>query len=1011
VQPFAAACCRYYLSPEICENRPYNRKSDVWSLGCIAYELCTLQCPFNGRDMKALVLSILKGAYAPPLRRSCAALQRAAPRCSMVHGAASMLRYRYAPISSKFSEQMRALVGAMLTRDAAARPTVDQLLATPLMQGRMRVFLQVMPSTRMHAQPQSLTTLCIGMDSMRTFVQMPSAVPHQPKLALPAPAKAQPPAAAEKPRTPAPLPQPRTPAADEAEKRRLAERRPGEAKAAAAAEDESVRELIAEQARVAEQARRAAEEGKRRQAEAEKRRLQAEAERREAERRRLAEARLEEERRERERDAERRERERHKAEADNVRRREDAEKRRALEEVRKDRERLKAEVESARRREAAETRRLAARRQTEADRERARERLKAEAEPQIHRPASASASPRLEDRVLAILQKRQASSGDGASGSRPSSAGGASPSDTDDAKPASSLAGPTDAPTDRTARILVARRQRQKEQSLPEGVVASAPPLADFGAVAPASARAAERERVDAAPRERRASVGPATPPPRAATPPSAQDMARRQFFMDQAAAKLNKQRAMADLGRPYQDQAHVAGLDVPAHAKQPLSTAQIEVLRLPEYPDYPAEHASRSDRDEPRGAAGAASVAKVKELKEKRKQKERLAMEAELASIRKQHFAEKREAAERLRRMAEEQNAQKDERARAGAASSATLPSDSAGDATLQMRKQQREEARAALRAMIHSDRSRSQPSGSAAAEPEPKRVHLSLPPAEAHSRSPNARLPKATHASLPEPRDKPGVAEDVSIGERLRTMAEEQRWSRRSVEGATPPPASDHLFSRHVCPVPAAVPQTEPQGRAGGGGSGSSDEGETFHTALQPSLFQIDEAESADFTAMLDEMRATLNPPSGAPALADTDDADEGDMQLPITRFLHKNATLRITGAGEAQTAHHRIEALRNFLEHELGVRKFVQAYEIVKSTYHGSDEPNAGERIGAILDSAELEYVPLIVQLIVCEEGVYGQLSPAEARGEMHRAICRLPQISTAVPRSGQAGPAVS
>ena len=32
----------YYLSPEVCENRPYNLASDLWSLGCIIYEMCTL---------------------------------------------------------------------------------------------------------------------------------------------------------------------------------------------------------------------------------------------------------------------------------------------------------------------------------------------------------------------------------------------------------------------------------------------------------------------------------------------------------------------------------------------------------------------------------------------------------------------------------------------------------------------------------------------------------------------------------------------------------------------------------------------------------------------------------------------------------------------------------------------------------------------------------------------------------------------------------------------------------
>eukprot|EP00425_Heterocapsa_triquetra_P040341 CAMPEP_0195072640 /NCGR_PEP_ID=MMETSP0448-20130528/16180_1 /TAXON_ID=66468 /ORGANISM="Heterocapsa triquestra, Strain CCMP 448" /LENGTH=206 /DNA_ID=CAMNT_0040104657 /DNA_START=25 /DNA_END=642 /DNA_ORIENTATION=+ len=30
----------YYMSPEVCENKPYTFKSDVWSLGCVLYELC-----------------------------------------------------------------------------------------------------------------------------------------------------------------------------------------------------------------------------------------------------------------------------------------------------------------------------------------------------------------------------------------------------------------------------------------------------------------------------------------------------------------------------------------------------------------------------------------------------------------------------------------------------------------------------------------------------------------------------------------------------------------------------------------------------------------------------------------------------------------------------------------------------------------------------------------------------------------------------------------------------------
>eukprot|EP00753_Platysulcus_tardus_P005466 PLAT13367.1.p1 GENE.PLAT13367.1~~PLAT13367.1.p1 ORF type:complete len:233 (-),score=71.72 PLAT13367.1:258-956(-) len=39
----------YYLSPELCEDKPYNRKSDVWALGCVLYELCTLKHPFDAK--------------------------------------------------------------------------------------------------------------------------------------------------------------------------------------------------------------------------------------------------------------------------------------------------------------------------------------------------------------------------------------------------------------------------------------------------------------------------------------------------------------------------------------------------------------------------------------------------------------------------------------------------------------------------------------------------------------------------------------------------------------------------------------------------------------------------------------------------------------------------------------------------------------------------------------------------------------------------------------------------
>ena len=49
----------YYLSPEMCEDKPYNQKSDVWALGVILYELCTFRHPFDAGNHAALILKIM----------------------------------------------------------------------------------------------------------------------------------------------------------------------------------------------------------------------------------------------------------------------------------------------------------------------------------------------------------------------------------------------------------------------------------------------------------------------------------------------------------------------------------------------------------------------------------------------------------------------------------------------------------------------------------------------------------------------------------------------------------------------------------------------------------------------------------------------------------------------------------------------------------------------------------------------------------------------------------------
>jgi len=86
----------YYLSPEICENKPYDHKSDVWSLGCVLYEMLTLTHPFEGASLKLLILKIIRG--------------------------------KYPPVSARYGKALRDVLDAMLSKNPAKRPGVNDIL-------------------------------------------------------------------------------------------------------------------------------------------------------------------------------------------------------------------------------------------------------------------------------------------------------------------------------------------------------------------------------------------------------------------------------------------------------------------------------------------------------------------------------------------------------------------------------------------------------------------------------------------------------------------------------------------------------------------------------------------------------------------------------------------------------------------------------------------------------------------------------------------------------------------
>uniref|UniRef100_A0AC34QWR8 Protein kinase domain-containing protein n=1 Tax=Panagrolaimus sp. JU765 TaxID=591449 RepID=A0AC34QWR8_9BILA len=53
----------YYISPEMCEGKSYNVKSDIWALGCVLYEMACLQKTFEGSNLPALIGKIVKADY------------------------------------------------------------------------------------------------------------------------------------------------------------------------------------------------------------------------------------------------------------------------------------------------------------------------------------------------------------------------------------------------------------------------------------------------------------------------------------------------------------------------------------------------------------------------------------------------------------------------------------------------------------------------------------------------------------------------------------------------------------------------------------------------------------------------------------------------------------------------------------------------------------------------------------------------------------------------------------
>lgn len=67
LEAFSKVGTPYYVSPEVVRGAGYDWKSDVWSLGCLLYELAVLRSPFEmeGANLYDVFQKISKGEYTP----------------------------------------------------------------------------------------------------------------------------------------------------------------------------------------------------------------------------------------------------------------------------------------------------------------------------------------------------------------------------------------------------------------------------------------------------------------------------------------------------------------------------------------------------------------------------------------------------------------------------------------------------------------------------------------------------------------------------------------------------------------------------------------------------------------------------------------------------------------------------------------------------------------------------------------------------------------------------------
>ena len=98
----------YYASPEVWSDHPYDYKCDIWSAGCIIYEMASLKMPFRGTSMQVLYSNVMKGEFPP--------------------------------IPLIYSDDLMSIIKLMLVKNPQKRPSAQELLNNEIILDKIEKF-------------------------------------------------------------------------------------------------------------------------------------------------------------------------------------------------------------------------------------------------------------------------------------------------------------------------------------------------------------------------------------------------------------------------------------------------------------------------------------------------------------------------------------------------------------------------------------------------------------------------------------------------------------------------------------------------------------------------------------------------------------------------------------------------------------------------------------------------------------------------------------------------------